>query len=451
MGAMMGSASWGDYDNDGDPDIVISGKSEDANDDAPVTIIYRNDDGSFTDIEAGLTGVEKGAAAWGDYDSDGDLDLALSGDNPAGQDTARIYKNEGSDTFVPIGAYIDGAENAALDWGDIDNDGDLDLAMIGRTDAFNIIFETLIYRNDGSDTFTQLDAGLDSVEDGSIYFGDYDADNDQDLLYTGKYEAWIYENDGSGNFTGIEDQPGGMNVSDASWGDYDDDGDLDFAIAGETSGLDPNAAVYEQTAPGTFDFALASPLEKVENCAVEWVYADDDEHLDLLLAGYNESSDPVTNLYLGDGNGGFTPVEINIPGFTFCDADWADFDGDGNQDLLISGRDEDFVRRTVVYEKTGDIATSIPEIGSSNVYLQAGPNPADDVVFINYALPSAATQAELTLTDAAGRVLKSYPLQQGLPEGQQRIDTSALPNGVVFYSIVVDGKSVDTRKLVLSR
>ena len=68
--------AWGDYDNDGDLDILLAGYTESAY----VSKVYRNDGGgAFTDIGAALTGVRDCSVAWGDYDNDGDLDILLAG------------------------------------------------------------------------------------------------------------------------------------------------------------------------------------------------------------------------------------------------------------------------------------------------------------------------------------------------------------------------------------
>ncbi|MBK8552308.1 MAG: VCBS repeat-containing protein [Ignavibacteria bacterium] len=76
MGLAVGSAAWGDNDNDGDLDILSNG-----HDGLNVnSIVYRNDSGSFVNINAGLSPAGYGSAvAWGDYDNDGDLDILLSG------------------------------------------------------------------------------------------------------------------------------------------------------------------------------------------------------------------------------------------------------------------------------------------------------------------------------------------------------------------------------------
>src|SRR4029453_16234033 len=69
-----GATAWGDYDNDGDLDVVLTGLVGSP----PLTRLYRNPAGNLADVAAGLAGVDDGGAAWGDYDNDGDLDLVLA-------------------------------------------------------------------------------------------------------------------------------------------------------------------------------------------------------------------------------------------------------------------------------------------------------------------------------------------------------------------------------------
>jgi len=97
---LVASVSWGDYDNDGDQDILLSGSSFDS---GLKTIIYRNDSGVFSIINAGLAGVN-GQSSWGDYDNDGDLDIVLTGNSGSGI-ISKIYRNDAGD-YKDINAGI---------------------------------------------------------------------------------------------------------------------------------------------------------------------------------------------------------------------------------------------------------------------------------------------------------------------------------------------------------
>jgi len=133
-------ASWGDYDNDGDLDLLftISGANLDAGAVAQENVLFRNDNGTFTQVSAGeLTSdtLYTYTSAWGDYDNDGDLDVFIG--NSGGQSEIQksyLYVNNGDGTFSKLlntvlsdsGTYVRVAA-----WADYDNDGDLDL-MTGR-------------------------------------------------------------------------------------------------------------------------------------------------------------------------------------------------------------------------------------------------------------------------------------------------------------------------------
>ena len=82
-------AAWGDYDNDGDLDILLTGSNG-----GKISKVYRNDSGSFADINANLTGVNYGSVAWGDYDNDGDLDILLTGDDTDDNHITKVYRND---------------------------------------------------------------------------------------------------------------------------------------------------------------------------------------------------------------------------------------------------------------------------------------------------------------------------------------------------------------------
>ncbi len=100
-GVYNSSVAWGDYDNDGDLDILLTGNDGSSR----VSKIYKNNgDGSFTEqTSISLTGVDYSSAAWGDYDNDGDLDILLTGSSSSGY-VSKIYKNNSSTANTPPNA-----------------------------------------------------------------------------------------------------------------------------------------------------------------------------------------------------------------------------------------------------------------------------------------------------------------------------------------------------------
>ena len=179
-----GSAAWGDYDGDGDLDALITGSLYMSL--GGTSKIYRNDGTSgFLDIGAGLTSVsnvDPRSAAWGDYDNDGDLDVLLTGSTGLDSRIAKVYRNDGGTSFVDISAPLTAVDFGAVAWGDYDNDGDLDIALTGQISAGGT---TLVYRNEGSDVFTNIGAGLTATRFGPVAWGDYDNDGDLDLVVIG--------------------------------------------------------------------------------------------------------------------------------------------------------------------------------------------------------------------------------------------------------------------------
>ncbi|RKY97424.1 MAG: hypothetical protein DRQ13_04695 [Ignavibacteriae bacterium] len=277
-GIVFSSASWGDYDNDGDLDILLTGSG--------ISRIYRNDSGIFTDISAGLTGVYASSVAWGDYDNDGDLDILLTGKTNSDSNISKIYNNNSGD-FTDINAGLTGVQLSSVAWGDYDNDGDLDILLTGHVGTSNYISK--IYRNDDG-VFTAIGAGLRSVAWSSVAWGDYDNDGDLDILLTGFSSSSgisrIYRND-TGLFTDINAGLTGIRNSSVAWGDYDNDGDLDILLTGYI-GINRISRIYRNDS-GVFSDINAG-LPGVFYSSAAWGDYDNDGDLDILLTGDTGSS-----------------------------------------------------------------------------------------------------------------------------------------------------------------
>ena len=371
------SVAWGDYDNDNDLDIAIAGETNNQF----YTAIYQNRNNTFNKTEIQLTNIAHCSLAWGDYDNDGDLDLAIAGDTGTSCIT-KIYKNNGGNNFQEAPQILIGVRDCSLAWGDYDNDGDQDLAIAGSTGTKCI---TEIYTNNNG-ILQLLKTEITGVKEGCLAWGDYDNDNDLDILISGlddnnKYTTKIYNNH-QNNFTETDIKIEKTYASSAQWADYDNDGDLDLAISGKKDIMTPKNQITRKQTINPLGLGLIQLIKnfiqkiidqikqifsggnnnqdnqypyftKIYNNnqgtlepintniigiwrgCIKWADHDNDNKLELTISGRSIDR-PITKVYYNH-NGGFTDSKIQLPGVYDCCMDWGDYDNDGDQDLLISG------------------------------------------------------------------------------------------------------------------
>lgn len=193
------SASWVDYDCDGFLDLFVPNNAGGVFDrHVPNRLFHNNGDGTFTEVtdEAGVGGILPAiGSAWGDYDNDGFPDLFVSG-----MGHAQLYHNNGDGTFTDVSlkaGFTDPAVGSVCAWCDYDNDGWLDIVQYVWSEYEDIIHTMRhghgpedgrplrIYRNNRDGTFTQLDReiGIDGCwgsMSGAI--GDLDNDGHLDIM-----------------------------------------------------------------------------------------------------------------------------------------------------------------------------------------------------------------------------------------------------------------------------
>jgi len=452
-GVQTCSVAWGDCDNDGDLDLAVAGATSGGR----LTTIYENDGaGSFSEFAGlGLAGVSNCSLAWGDVDSDGDLDLAVAGYTGADVLTT-VYENDGAGGFTEFaGPGLTGVFHCSVAWGDCDNDGDLDLAIAGYKFIGRI---TTVYENDGAGVFTELEGlGLPSVSDCSLAWGDADNDGDLDLAVAGEegggYLAKVYENIGGAvPFDGTQLATGLVGVSHCSlaWGDADNDGDLDLALAGEDEGGVEIIRVYEN-AGGAVPFdgtELASGLTGVADCSLSWGDCEGDGDLDLAVAGYTGSA-YVAKIYENDGSGALSEFQgLGLAGVGFGSLAWGDCDNDGDLDLAVAGwTGGPYV--TKVYENDGPVPNTPPDAPTWLEHM--GSVLGCEVLRCNASAdaetPTQGLSYNLMIKDASGAT-HYFPAMAEEATGARRIPAlgPVVSRGAkVLFAVKLDGGNFEAR------
>jgi len=341
-----GSVQWGDYDNDGDLDILATGDNEESR-----TFIFRNDNIEFVDINPEIGYFDSySSACWGDYDNDGDLDVFITGGW-----NSKLYRNDGQDTFTDTENEFGMLASSRAVWGDYDKDNDLDLLLTGDTGGGMILY---FYINHDGD-FEEIEFANMGLATGSVDWGDYDSDGDLDILIMGfnnyiEPDARIYRNDGNNIFHNIYAGLPPVALGTASWGDCDNDGDLDILITGKLSGCGAFASnVYENMGNDNFN-DISAGLTNAERSCAAWGDFDNDTDLDLILTGGNYSGGRFTHIYRND---------MSLPNIL----------PDAPQNLAA-----DFVNNEVILTWDPGFDAQTPESGLSyNIRIGTSPNEYD--------------------------------------------------------------------------
>lgn len=341
------AVAWGDYDGDGDQDLYVVNLGPGGG--GQSNALLRNDGITFTDVsaEAGVADSGPGVAAvWGDMDNDGDLDLFVS--NRPGNNA--LFRNEGNGHFTNVAAQAGVTDPSGYGegsaWADIDGDGLLDLYVANYSSAPGNQPNRLFQNQDGlhfSDVAAER--GVAHMGNGEgIAWADFDNDGDMDLyIANANYGANVlFQQQADGTYLNVAAQMhvlGGPGRSfGAAWGDYDNDGWLDLYVAQEGTNK-----LYRNL--GGTDFADVTAQAGVGGNAwsmgCAWGDFDSDGWLDLHVANATVGGyDPADVLYRNTGGTPITFANVTaLCGVTnTLDARgnaWSDFDNDGDLDLYV--------------------------------------------------------------------------------------------------------------------
>jgi hypothetical protein len=202
------AAAWCDYDGDGDLDLFVPNYRATVN--PAGNVLYRNDGkGIFTDVsrESGLgERLDSRGCAWADFDNDGYIDVFVAnGDlygNSLGPNQAScLYRNNRNGTFAKIlevALVTDRGISMGGAWGDYDNDGFLDLFVVDASG------NNRLYHNEGDGAFARVTSGSlvnDGGQSQACAWGDYDNDGFLDLFVANQSNEpnFLYRNTGNSN------------------------------------------------------------------------------------------------------------------------------------------------------------------------------------------------------------------------------------------------------------
>jgi hypothetical protein len=421
-GGLSENVDVADVDLDGDWDAAVA---DGGNFPPQVNKIYVNQGG----LEGGVEGFFVYDAArfpavvdqsrdveFVDFDADGDPDLHVSNTAQVFAQGNRWYANLGNQQGGTLGYYLDETssrwvglggpgssialsqvlpDNTFLDWscdsdfGDLDNDGDLDLIHGSYGGAFGGQVPTRLFLNDGDGHFSEWNPSgfqlpIATIQDGDPGLwcegtqqknttdftgvecdvasssldddlGDVDGDFDLDLLHGARQEATrMFANrlDGSAlapaagtplfrDVTTLSFPPGwttSFGKYEQEMADLDRDGDLDLL------GLNWWAVLVDVTlnnaGTGVFDAETALAGSAADDNEGDFLDYDNDGDLDLYVANFSGQDKLYRNDYAGGGSGAFAFTKMSSSGWTFTsislDADACDVDGDGDYDVLVA-------------------------------------------------------------------------------------------------------------------
>ncbi|MBN2616177.1 MAG: VCBS repeat-containing protein [Bacteroidales bacterium] len=303
---------------------------------------------NFVRVYSPFPALYHGDAAVADYNGDGKPDVVMTGLNQQGVPVMKLYRNDGNGRFTAVtNSHFIGLSGGSVAWADFDKDGDMDILATGK-DASNQL-ATYIYRNDKG-VFHRILTRIPGVVNGCARWGDFNSDGYPDVVIMGndghRAITALYKNNEGKSFSFVRNFDPLQN-GDVACADFDGDGDVDIFITGADAEGVPQCRMYSNQTGWVFR-EVSVPIRPLKNGNVDAADFDHDGDMDLVITGESMER-PYTLVYENKLAFSFKPVMAGLPGVTNGKALWGDFDHDGDQDLLLTGIDVCYDFHTAIY------------------------------------------------------------------------------------------------------
>ena len=233
QGVDNSSIEWGDYNNDNALDFIITGAPNASSSAQHIAMIYKNTGPNAYENTHNLDGIDYGDASWGDFNNDGFEDILLSGSMvpPGTTTTARVtkvYQNDKNGGFEEVVSItLPDLKNSSVEWADMDNDGDLDIILCGNAGYHQDYYK--LFENQGNSVFAEITGAFADGKNMNVEVGDMNGDGYLDVV-KGYANPTVYFNEKEMIFSPVNVDNNNRSGT-ASLGDFDNDGDLDVLNA----------------------------------------------------------------------------------------------------------------------------------------------------------------------------------------------------------------------------
>ncbi len=376
---------------------------------------------------------------WVDYDQDGDNDLYVTNE---GNNRNALYRNDGANAFTQIFdlVIVDQIRSSAgSSWGDIDNDGDFDLfvANYGNSGQSNQLF---INTNGSFVEDTSSIIGTPVTNSFGSSFGDIDNDGDLDLLVCNSFLAgqntnFVYINDGSGHFS--VDTTSSLATHQGwtfgcAFGDYDNNGWLDVLLANTINESETNS-IYRNTGSGNNWVKInlegvdsnisAVGAEVFLTSMINGEEVTQTRHVSA-ASGYCSQNSYSVHFGLGDGD---TIDKISI--------EWPSGISEFYLDVPVN---------TIQEYLEGEGTLGVNEI--TNTPLVIYPNPVKDTLYIEgLEILNTGQDIQVNIYTIDGKLVYKEMISNDI---QHPMDVSKLASGTYIYTIIDEHKRIHSGQFI---